>query len=255
MSQVQFSKSTAQRGSLLFAESLLNESILIENSSVFSVINAFPEATLVHCNAGSLTIRDTTFDTIESCLFNIKGAAVSFSNVSMNAIQCQSMRTSCILQGQSLKLEILDSKVQNVLSNTDLFNIDTPSPGALIHNINVSGIIINRQAFGSHSHPFVIYLYAAYNISITHSSFTKMYGVSALNAEKSSFQVLDTKFINSAAESSPQLSQSILQVYQSSPTQFILSTSSNGTIQASEFIANSQNSKADGGVSVTLIQD
>ena len=243
ISNTQFYNSNAAKGALLFVDTLRNEMIRFENSYISDMRPVSAEfsknPTLVDINLGSLVVRNTSFYNITSSVFNARQSSVDIRNVSLDSITCLTEGYFCIIQGPQLDFSFSDSSVKNVSSRGDLIPLYEFKGTIFISNV-VFSQIHDPQKGEEH---FVILINAARNIEITNSKFNHLQDFSGVSFTETNFTIRNSTFSNLI-----DIVDERSLVEQSSNTQFLSLSSSNGLVWNSIFIKNSPSLASDGGV-------
>ena len=244
ISNTQFYDSQSQKGTLLFVESLLNQQVTFKRCHVANIDLKYNSTTLVDITSGSLIVLDTTFEHITSSLFNVKATSVYFQNIKLDSIQCPTAQTFCILQGSQVSLELLNSKITNVISNGDLIALSQKGNSLTMSNVLFSQI----TAFTINSQSFVCNINSTNAAVIENSNFNNLLGFSGIKFFKCEFNMLNNTFLNSFSPIIVEKLQHKLRNKRFSRTQFVSVNSSIGVFKDNKFARDDQDAVGAGGV-------
>jgi len=123
-----FEEFTAPEGSLIFAASLLNASIVMQDVNINNARASEIQGTLVDVNSGLVVVNNSEISGISGqLLFDLKGGSVEFNGVRISNIDCSEVKGACVLNGESVELEWQDTVVADVVLQGDLVVLDEKS--------------------------------------------------------------------------------------------------------------------------------
>ena len=185
-------QSSSKTGSLVYGEDLTNSYVLFENTQVTDMMLNQMQSILVVLNYGKLTIFNSTFANLSSSLFQLNEMKVEFDGVKINQITCDSY-LSCLINGKSLDLQILNTTITKITSNNNLMSLISCSNILFeeleLQNINpLSKNILNQEIY-------TIQVISADHLLVKDSYFKEL-DFSVFKIKASNFSLTQTIFSN-----------------------------------------------------------
>ena len=88
ISESSFQYSDAQQGALLFAESLLGETITMQGVQISDFLPSFPSSTLVRVTSGTFILTGSSITEMYSPLFHFDETQIKFDRLSITSVYC-----------------------------------------------------------------------------------------------------------------------------------------------------------------------
>ena len=149
------------------------------------------EALFAHLNFGKLNILHSTFTNIASPLFRLSSMSVRFDQVTINQITCNTSMP-CLIRGESIELEMLNSDITDIVSNTELITFSTCTS---IYLFDLKILDILKYNHDNTENLFAIQANNVNNFTIEDSHFQGL-EFSFVNGNKSNVKVSKTIFSN-----------------------------------------------------------
>ena len=214
----------------------MNQMIRFENSSITDVESQNPTSTVVEVGFGSLIIRNLSLYNITSSIFSIKGVSVDIDSMYVDSIFCLESSSFCIVEGKQSNFTFSNLTVTNVTSSTDLFDLSVSTDYIKIFNSTFSYItpLTNFEQV-------LLFDITCPDVIVKDCIFNNLHG-SSLSLQNSHFVLTNNIFYNEPQETFARL-----------PSQFLLFSSSYGTIKNNSFTMNSLGYSQNGGVSYLIL--
>jgi len=202
---------------------------------------------ILAASSGSLKIKDSLFENINSSLLFLSDVTTSINNVTLNRIYCpKSSNSFCLLKATSSSdtIEIANSSITNIHSNVDLVSLSDCTQ-VVLSNVTAQNMLkMNKENFDQ---IFVLHALNLQNLSICQSDFSKV-GFSSVKVKNANVKIQDSTFSNRLKTDHRLLSsQSVNDAKLSQPIQFIILENSNSSLTNISFIENSHNTLVNGG--------
>ena len=206
---------------------------------------------ILGANSGSLNIKNSVFENINSSLLLLSDMTTSIKNATFNQVFCPKTSNSfCLLKATSSDtVEIANSSMKNIHSNVDLISLSDCTQVLLSHVRAQNMLKMNKENFVQ---IFFLHALNAQSLSINQSSFFRI-GFSGVKAKNTKIIIQDSTFSNHLQTSRRLLSSQAItdnDLYSaklSQPIQFIVLDSSNSTLTNLSFAENSLNTLVNGG--------
>ncbi len=254
--------SCAPQGCFLYAESYSQENISITDSFIHNTRAETSITTVIELSSGILHVKNTNFTNSTASLFKLDGTSAYLDNVQVNIMNCQIV-PFCIMQANAVELAFKDSKISEVISTRDLIIMNSQMASISFDNVEISNVL-GVQEIGQN----ILQLFglrASYITGLELESllFQNFTNTSGIILQSSSFELNNSRFSNQIQQEN-RILQEVNSDFSGNETiggdivitsenytnmaQFLVLTSSNGTITFTHFNQNSHNTSYSGGV-------
>lgn len=251
--------SCAPQGCFLYAESYSKQNISITDSFIHNTRAETSITTVIELSSGNLQVKNTNFTNSTASLFKLDGTSARLENVQVNILNCQIV-PFCIMQANAVELAFKDSKISGVISTRDLMVLNSQTASISFDNIEVSNVLGVKEVGQNFMQLFGLRASYITGLELDNLLFQNFTNTSGIILQNSSFELNNSRFTNqeermlqevNADFSGQQMFGANFVLSAENYTnnaQFLVLTSSNGTITSTDFNKNSHNTSYSGGV-------
>ena len=232
ISESSFQYSDARQGALLFAESLLGETITMQDIEVSDFLPSFPSSTLVRVTSGTFILTGSMITETYSPLFQFDETQITFDDLFMVSTYCvPSQSPFCFIKTRLSVFQFTNSYLSVIKSAMDfmLFSLEDEV------TLQGVGIYTGTQSSASGVQIFILRCKYAKSVLIESCSFSNLY-FSILRAIESQISFIRSS-VSYGGGGLPQPPRIEILEYGSNKLKMLVLESCNSTIMGSTFDA------------------